>query len=190
MTTTRDQIIETTCELLETQGYHATGLNQILAKSGAPQGSLYYYFPEGKEELTTEAINRTGQLVASRIKDGLTSIEDPAEAIQSFVRSVAYYVEASGFRAGGPLMIVAMETTTSSDRLNTACRKAYSLLQGVFQAKLIAGGYSETQAAQLATFITASIEGGIILSRVNHSGGPLRNVADNLGQLLKVFPKE
>ena len=41
MSSTRDQIIEKTCELLEAQGYHATGLNQILAESGAPKGSLY-----------------------------------------------------------------------------------------------------------------------------------------------------
>lgn len=56
MNTTRDQIIETTCELLEAYGYHATGLNQILTKSGTPKGSLYYYFPEGKEELTSETL--------------------------------------------------------------------------------------------------------------------------------------
>jgi TetR/AcrR family transcriptional regulator, lmrAB and yxaGH operons repressor len=52
---TRDQIIQTTCTLLESQGYHATGLNQILKESGAPKGSLYYYFPQGKEELAEEA---------------------------------------------------------------------------------------------------------------------------------------
>ncbi|MDQ2717139.1 MAG: TetR/AcrR family transcriptional regulator, partial [Chloroflexota bacterium] len=69
MNTTREQIIEATCDLLEAQGYHATGLNQILAESGAPKGSLYYYFPQGKEELTAAAIDRTGKLVAQRIKD-------------------------------------------------------------------------------------------------------------------------
>lgn len=36
----RDQIIETACDLLESQGFHATGLNQIVKESSA-QGSLY-----------------------------------------------------------------------------------------------------------------------------------------------------
>ncbi|MEO6887804.1 MAG: TetR/AcrR family transcriptional regulator [Ktedonobacteraceae bacterium] len=187
MNTTRDQIIETTCDLLEAQGYHATGLNQILAESGAPKGSLYYYFPQGKEELTAAAIDRTGKLVAERIKAGLASSDDPGVAIQAFVRTIAYHVEASGFRSGGPLMIVAMETAISSERLNIACREAYALLQNAFREKLLAGGYAGARAASLATFITSAIEGGIILSRTNHSGDPLREVADMLGQVLKTL---
>lgn len=190
MNTTREQIIETTCELLETYGYYATGLNQILAKSGTPKGSLYYYFPEGKEELTSEAIERTGRRVAERIKHELSKIEDPGEAILSFVSSIAYHVEASGFRAGGPLMIVAMETATSSERLNLACREAYHLLQQALQEKLIANAFTEARAMQLAIFINASIEGGIILSRTNHSGDPLRNVAEMLGHLLNSLPRD
>ncbi len=58
VSSTRDQIIEATAGLLETQGYRATGLNQIIEESGAPKGSLYYYFPGGKEEFSTEASAR------------------------------------------------------------------------------------------------------------------------------------
>lgn len=189
MSSTRDQIIEKTCELMEAQGYHATGLNQILAESGTPKGSLYYYFPGGKEELTAEAIHRTGRHVAERIKHGLSRSDEPIEAIRSLIQMVAYHVEASGFRSGGPLMIVAMETATSSERINSACHEAYALLQRAFQEKLQLSGYAEAQAAPLATFIVAAIEGGIILSRTNHSGDPLRVVADMLDKLLPTFPK-
>jgi|SRR5579884_4351503 len=189
MASTRDQIIETTCILLESQGYHATGLNQILAESGAPKGSLYYYFPEGKEELTAEAIARSGGILAQNIRKGLAAIDDPVEAIPAFVCGIAHGVEASGFRGGGPLTTVALETVNSSERLNLACREAYAGLRDAFAEKLIAGGYTQARAEQIATFIISAIEGGILLSRTNHSGDPLRQVASEFEVYLRAASK-
>lgn len=185
MTNTRDQMVATTCDLLETQGYHATGLNQILKESGAPKGSLYYHFPAGKEELTAEAVERSGRLVAERIRLNLAGAADPAEAVPAFIRRIADAVEQSGYRAGGPLQTVALETATSSARLNAVCQAAYRALETAFVEKLVAGGHSAAAAAGLATFITAAIEGGIILSRTYHSGDPLRAVAGHLAGVLR-----
>lgn len=185
MTSTRDQIIATTCDLLEAQGYYATGLNQIVAESGAPKGSLYYYFPDGKEEITSEAIDRLGRTVAHRIRQALGGEKDAVAAVRRFVCDIAGHVEAAEFRAGGPLTTVALETVHSSERLNRACRSAYDRLQSAFEDRLLADGFPEARAAELATFITAAIEGGILLSRTFHSGAPLRQVADQLGQALR-----
>lgn len=190
MSSTRDHIIETTSTLLEAQGYHATGLNQIIAESGSPKGSLYYYFPQGKEELTAEAIVRSGRIVERNIRAGLAKIKEPAEAIASFVREIAGAVEASNFSAGGPLTTVALETVNSSKRLNQVCREAYGWLRGAFAEKLVAGGFAPERAAGLATFIVSAIEGGIILSRTNHSGDALRHVADELGDYLRMASKQ
>jgi TetR/AcrR family transcriptional repressor of lmrAB and yxaGH operons len=182
----RDQIVEATCDLLEAQGYHATGLNQIVAESGAPKGSLYHYFPEGKEELAAAAIERTGRNLTGRVEAALALDDDPAAAVAFLAAAIADAIERSGFRAGGPLTTVAMETATSSQWINLACRAAYDRLQAAFAAKLAAGGYDAPRAAELATFITAAVEGGIILSRTYHSGDPLRRVGRELAALLAV----
>lgn len=189
MSSTREQIVETTSELIEVQGYHATGLSQIIKESGAPKGSLYYYFPAGKEELAAEAIERSGQLVAQRITDALAGNTDPAVAIPEFVRTIAHYVEVSGYRTGGPLATVALETVTSSERLNQACCAAYQRVQASFAASLQASGYTQRRATQLACFIVATIEGGTLLSRTEHSGEALRQIADDLGRFLHSMPK-
>ena len=180
MATAREQIIAVTCDLLETQGYHATGLNQIIQESGSPKGSLYYYFPDGKEGLTAEAIEQAGREVAQRIEHRLAAYPDPAQAVREFVTNIAHHVEASGFRAGGPLTTVALETATSSERLNTVCRAAYQRMIDAVRSYLLSVGIDQANAAELAQFVIASIEGGIILSRTFHTGDPLRQVAEQL----------
>jgi TetR/AcrR family transcriptional repressor of lmrAB and yxaGH operons len=184
MANSREQMVETACTLVERQGYHATGLNQILEESGAPKGSLYYHFPAGKEALFAEAIALLGQRVAARIRANLAGDERPALLVRRFVRRIASAVEASAYESGGPLLTIALETATSSERLNVACRAAYDELRAAFAGAFAAGAEPE-RAAELATFVVAAIEGGVVLSRTDHSGEPLRRVADELGRYLE-----
>ena len=53
---TRAMFIDVAADLLQRQGLRATGINQIIAESGAPRGSFYYHFPRGKDELASEAL--------------------------------------------------------------------------------------------------------------------------------------
>lgn len=188
MSSTRDRIIETVCLLLEVQGYHATGLQQILSESGAPKGSLYYYFPHGKEELAEEAVMRSAGLVAARIRHGLARSQQVGLALHGFVCEIAEGVERSNFSAGGPLTTIALETVHSRPRLNRACQQAYGMLQEAFADKLAASGYGPLHAREMAMFIVSSIEGAILLSRTNHSGDALRQVADYLRLFFDLVP--
>src|SRR5215208_850631 len=100
MSTTRDQILQTTCTLLEKQGFHGTGLNEIVKKSGAPKGSLYHYFPEGKDQIASEAVLQSGQVTAERIRAELAGSSSASKAVYDFVLKIADRVELSGFAAG------------------------------------------------------------------------------------------
>ena len=185
MVSKRDKIIETTCTLLESQGYHATGLNQILQESGAPKGSLYYYFPDGKEELAEEAINRTAERVEKNIRLQLAEYDNHVEAISSFIRTIASYVEESEFKAGGPLTTLALESANTSERLTRACDQAYSGWCRAFSEILERNGYSPDRAASLAHLIISVIEGATVLSRTERSTQPLQDAADEIARLLQ-----
>ncbi|MDQ6692938.1 MAG: TetR/AcrR family transcriptional regulator [Chloroflexota bacterium] len=180
MASARDQIVETTCDLLDLQGYHATGLNEIVRASGSPKGSLYYYFPGGKEELTEKALEHVGGIVRERIERHLKSEPAPGKAICSFIRLVAINVEASGYKSGGPITTVALETAATSDRLRATCERIYASWQRLFKLKLEAGGLQSEQAEALATLTLASLEGGILLCRTQRSPKPLQQIADTL----------
>lgn len=105
--------------------------------------------------------------------------------MRDFVFGVAQGVEATNFQSGGPLTAIAMETSTTCERLNRACQAAFAEIQAAFAAKLRAAGFETGRVANLAIFITSAIEGGIILSRTHHSGDPLRTVAEELYFMLK-----
>jgi TetR/AcrR family transcriptional repressor of lmrAB and yxaGH operons len=185
MSLARDQIVETTCGLLEAQGYHATGLNQIVKESGSPKGSLYYYFPGGKDELIAEAIQRTGQAVKKRVSDFLAQKEDPAEAISDFIRFLASLIETSAYKSGGPITAVAMETASTNEQLSKECSEVYQMWHAVFAEKLVQGGFVPERAASLASLIVAALEGSTLLSRTHKSTRPMLDVAEEIHRLIK-----
>ncbi|MBO8171960.1 MAG: TetR/AcrR family transcriptional regulator [Bacillaceae bacterium] len=181
----RDKLIETTARLLEIQGYHATGLNQITKESGAPKGSLYYYFPEGKEQLACEAVKKTADIVAGRIRSELSRHEDPIVAIQTFILEMARYFQETDCSGGVPIAAVTLETSSTSDKIREACSQAYQLWQDVFAQKLHDSGFTEVRAQQLSLLIVSMIEGAVIISRSRQSSEPLKQLAGEIPNLLK-----
>lgn len=184
MTTKRDQIIDATCTLIERQGYTATGLNEILDHSDAPKGSLYYYFPEGKDALIEEAIVRTNKAIAQRLEEGMAAHKDPGAAVAAFIRTLAQHVQASDYRSGGPITAVALEAASTNERLNAACARAYAAWQEVIDRKLTAAGFDPVRARRLAALVISTIEGAIILSRSERTVRPLLDAATELETLL------
>ena len=181
---TRQQLVETTSRLLERQGYHGTGLNQIVRESGAPRGSLYYYFPEGKEALVAAAIAEQGDRMRSFTATILSETEDAVEAVDRVVERLIEFFSVSEHCGGAPLAAVALETSASSARLRTTCADAYNGLIDAFAQKLTQAGYPLQQAQALATTIVASIEGAVILSRTQQSTSPMEQVRAALRTLL------
>ncbi|MCE9596939.1 MAG: TetR/AcrR family transcriptional regulator [Spirochaetia bacterium] len=79
----KEEIIQVTAELLQIQGYFATGINEIVEKSKAPKGSVYHYFKNGKDEIVNEALQYSG----NQIKLLLESISLNATNLHEFVNN-------------------------------------------------------------------------------------------------------
>ncbi len=182
---TRARFIETMAQLLERQGYYGTGLNEVVQESGAPKGSLYYYFPGGKEELAAEAIADQGRRVADYIRGELAKVEDPVEAIYGLMAMMGRNMAASSWCTGGPITSVALETSVSNERLRDACGDAYAAWEAAFREKLASSGCPQERADRLATVITAAMEGAIILARVRRCPDALNRVAAEIRVLLE-----
>ena len=180
----RERIIEATSELLDLQGYHGTGLNQILRTSHAPKGSLYHHFPGGKDELTVTALREASSVVLSNINHALAGDEPAWKVIPDFIRRIAAGVVESGFRAGGPVTTVALETASTNPVIRDECSRIYRQWRQAFAVRLERERCTQAQSNQIAQLIVAGIEGGIMLSRCDRDPEPLHAVAEQMARLL------
>src|SRR5438874_9436927 len=85
----KNLLLESAIFLMRQSGLSGAGINQILAHSRAPKGSMYYYFPRGKLQLTAEALKLYGDRVAAAFEQALASNERPAEKVRSLFRLIA-----------------------------------------------------------------------------------------------------
>src|SRR6478672_10694690 len=122
----RDAFIDTTATLLRRQGYAATGLSEIVDRSGAPRGSLYFHFPGGKEQLAAAALERAGEQLCAGIEAALGARESLPEAFALLLDALARNLVASDYAEGCPLATVALEVSGASAPLRDVAAAAFA----------------------------------------------------------------
>lgn len=178
----RDRLIDSMAKSLRSAGYHNTGLNQIVADSGAPKGSMYHYFPGGKVELAAAAIGHAAEQVAARIRETLQGGLEPGAALEAVIEFFAGELEASGFVKGCPVATVTLEEAATTPQIRDACARAYRDWQAGLASYLAAQGVRDPESAA-ETFIML-LEGALLLSRAQLSAEPLRRIKTRLTPLL------
>src|ERR1700751_3612524 len=102
-TPTRERIIYTSAELFRRQGYAGTGLKQIATEARAPFGSLYHFFPGGKEQLADDVL-RTGGRFFLALYDAIAgAAPDLVTAVGDFFAGAAARREGTDFADGRPI---------------------------------------------------------------------------------------
>lgn len=183
-TNTKTRMITATAELLQVQGYHATGLNQITQESNTPKGSLYFHFPGGKEELAIAAIEAAGAEESQKIEAVLNSQEDVGDAVQAFTQVLAQGMLDSDFRKGCPVATVAIETSSTHESLRRICEQIYLRWFELIEQRLLVAGFSPTETRSWSTLILSSVEGALLLSRNQKSVHPLEIIGEHIKTLL------
>ena len=180
----RTRLIETTARLLQTQGYHNTGLNQIVAESTAPKGSLYHYFPGGKVDLAVTAIDHSARLTAQRLGELCLAGGGVLAGLNAVIDHFIAEFESSAFQKGCPIATVTLEQAALDDAIQAACAGAYALWQQGLEAWLKA--HRVANAAALAEHLLVLVEGAMLLSRARRDCAPLRRVRSGLPALLNL----
>lgn len=180
----RARFVETTATLLRQQGYHATGLSQIVKRSGAPKGSLYFHFPGGKEALAEAALEHSGEHMHQNLHALVAQAQSPAEAIRAVTGALADELLASDYLDGCPVATVVLEAAGQSAPLQAICSRSYARWQTLIEDYLQASGFEPDRAQSMANLVLCAIEGALLLSRAHRDTTPLRAVGEQLAGLV------
>lgn len=173
MSGTRERIVSASADLLRRRGYTGTGVKQIAAAAGAPFGSLYHFFPGGKEQLGAETIRWSGRMYGQLLPLIFDASPDPVTGVQAFFAAAADQMEDSGYADGCPIATVALEVSSSSEPLRQACADVFGSWIQAATRRFTAAGLPEAAARQLAIGLLAALEGAFVLSRALRSTEPL-----------------
>ncbi len=172
----RRKMVESAVTLLATRGLEGTSFGDVIARSGAPRGSIYHHFPEGKDQLVDAAIALAGDR-ALRVLDAVSG-SPPREVTAFFLDLWREVLVRSDLRAGCAVLAVTV-ATDSPDLLGHAA-SIFRAWRGRLAELYVEGGMSADAAIRLATTLVAASEGAVVVSRAEQSLEPFELVADEL----------
>src|SRR3954468_3016715 len=86
---TREKLLESAITLMRRTGLSGAGINEIVRESGAPKGSVYHFFPRGKQQIVTEGLEQYSGRVIEFIDSTLSKHRDPAKKIKALFDAYA-----------------------------------------------------------------------------------------------------
>jgi AcrR family transcriptional regulator len=176
-------MVLSTAALLREHGASATSIDRVLAHSGAPRGSVYHHFPGGRAQLIDEAVALAGDFVVGLIETA-TQSDDPVQALDAFFALWRDQLTRSDFRAGCPIVAVAVETNDDAPQLARSAAAVFSRWTTALATMLVRYDVPEARATRLAAFIIAAVEGAVIMCRADQDIGPLEATAEEIHDLL------
>jgi TetR/AcrR family transcriptional repressor of lmrAB and yxaGH operons len=181
----RQALVRAAVALFRKQGYAATGLSDILARSGAPKGSLYHYFPGGKAELGEAAVRQASGAVASTLRQLRDQSPSAAELIRSYVELLASWMTKSNWRDGCPIATTLLETAGDLPQVAAAGREAFADWTAELGASLDGQGVDPARSRRLARFAISALEGALIQAKVERDATPLLEAGEELADLFR-----
>ena len=184
---TRQEIIRKAAPIFNQKGYDGAALSDLMRATGLEKGGIYRHFAS-KEELAAEAFDYAwGETFDSRIHD----LEAIANSVDRLRQLVANFVERRGIIPGGcPLLNTAIDNDDGNSVLRERARKALngwrSYIISIVREGIKAGEIrAKTDAEKLATLMFSSLEGAVMVYRLERDEEPLRSVRAHLENYLE-----
>jgi TetR/AcrR family transcriptional regulator, lmrAB and yxaGH operons repressor len=180
---TRLKMLVSGAELLRERGAAGVTIDAVLARSGAPRGSVYHHFPGGRSQLLTETLHFAGDAITARIDNA--AADGGYSLLRKFVEFWDHLLSESDVTAGCPVVAAAIGSADDEPQLTEAAGAIFTRWRAALSQAFTNDGFERPAADSLATMCIASLEGAVILSRSTRSAEPLHVVADHVQFLVK-----
>jgi AcrR family transcriptional regulator len=170
-------------EVLRERGAAGVTIDEVLARSGAPRGSVYHHFPEGRSQILREALDFAGYEISASLdeaaKDSTTTL------LRRFVELWENALLTSDYTAGCPVLAAAVGSGEDEHQLTTVAGEIFSRWRDAAKQSYLRDGFETADASGLADITLAALEGAVVLCRSVRSLQPLHDVAAQLEFLIK-----
>lgn len=180
----RHKIVVGAVDMIRRRGLTAMSVRELAKEAGTPLGSTYHYFPNGKQQVAEEAVRYLGSRMLTNLEEEFG--KGPVEALRGWMQLWGDVVARSGFRAGCPVMAVAVEEPPAEGSpLLRAAADVFDSWRQALAASLREHGVEDAHAGRLATMVIASVEGALAMCRARGDLQPLQDVGAELEAMLE-----
>ncbi len=170
---TKDRILQSTAELFRRQGFTGTGMKQIAAEAAAPFGSLYHFFPGGKEQLGAETIKLSGRLYGQLFASIALQAPDVLSAVHDFFEGAGETLRDTDYADACPIATVALEVASTNESLRLATSEVFEEWIHGATEYFTRAGIPRARARALGLTMLSLLEGAFIFSRAMRTTEPM-----------------
>ncbi|MDD1612571.1 MAG: TetR/AcrR family transcriptional regulator [Methylococcaceae bacterium] len=181
----RENLLSQGVALLMQQGYHGTGLKEILDAVQIPKGSFYNYFGS-KERFAAEVIQHYIEPFIRQLEGHLQTPDvDALTAIKRYIDELVVELEQANFQGGCLLGNLMGEVGDTSELCRESLQKAVHRYRDLFRQGLLKAQQQGTvrtdkSAEQMADLIVNAWQGALLRMKIEQSSEPLKQCCRDL----------
>ena len=181
----RRKMIEGAAQLLARHGLQSTSFAEVLEHTGAPRGSVYHHFPDGKDQMVGAAVDLAGDFLVALLdkRAGASAI-----AVTEHFLAIWRGVLAQSKCASGCAVLAVAVASDSPDLLGHAAA-VFRQWRTRLSELLEQGGLARKDARRFATTLIAAAEGAVVMSRAEQDMEPFETVAKQLVEQARAFTR-
>lgn len=177
----KERMLEAAISLMRGSGLSGAGINEIVRESGAPKGSVYYFFPDGKLSLASEALAIYAQRVGSFLDAALSSRKRPEDKVRALFAAFAKRVRESGYLKSCPVGTVSLDLIGDACRLQPVLADALDQWVDCIATHFDFGNARRTRA--FASVVLTAVEGAYVRCRAERSDKAFTEAGEWLAEL-------